>query len=146
MKFRIFCSRTPSSGSTSITSTACAWTLSPPCSISTTRARQGEWLPNQFGGRENLEAIAFLKRLNEVVHTRQPGTLMIAEESTSWPSVSRPTYAGGLGFDLKWNMGWMNDTLRYFALDPIHRKFHHGELTFSHALCLQREFYSASLA
>jgi len=102
--------------------------------------REGEWLPNQFGGRENLEAIAFLKRLNEVVHTRQPGTLMIAEESTSWPSVSRPTYAGGLGFDLKWNMGWMNDTLRYFALDPIHRKFHHGELTFSMLYAFNENF------
>ncbi|MGH9729505.1 MAG: 1,4-alpha-glucan branching protein GlgB [Candidatus Acidiferrales bacterium] len=102
--------------------------------------REGEWLPNQFGGRENLEAIAFLKRLNEVVHTRQPGTLMIAEESTSWPSVSRPTYAGGLGFDLKWNMGWMNDTLRYFSLDPIHRKFHHGELTFSMLYAFNENF------
>ncbi|HET6201080.1 MAG TPA: 1,4-alpha-glucan branching protein GlgB [Candidatus Acidoferrales bacterium] len=102
--------------------------------------RHDEWLPNQFGGRENLEAIAFLKRLNEVVHTRQPGTLMIAEESTSWPSVSRPTYAGGLGFDLKWNMGWMNDTLRYFALDPIHRKFHHGELTFSMLYAFNENF------
>lgn len=78
--------------------------------------------------------------MNEVVHTRQPGTLMIAEESTSWPSVSRPTYAGGLGFDLKWNMGWMNDTLRYFALDPIHRKFHHGELTFSMLYAFNENF------
>ena len=102
--------------------------------------RHGEWLPNQFGGRENLEAIAFLKRLNEVVHTRQPGALTIAEESTAWPSVSRPTYAGGLGFDLKWNMGWMNDTLRYFALDPIHRKFHHGELTFSMLYAFNENF------
>src|SRR5579859_5786062 len=102
--------------------------------------QEGEWLPNQFGGRENLEAIAFLKRLNEVVHTRQPGALMIAEESTSWPSVSRPTYSGGLGFDLKWNMGWMNDTLRYFALDPIHRKFHHGELTFSMLYAFNENF------
>jgi len=102
--------------------------------------RQGEWLPNQFGGRENLEAIAFLKRLNEVVHTRQPGALTIAEESTAWPSVSRPTYAGGLGFDLKWNMGWMNDVLHYFALDPIHRKFHHGELTFSMLYAFNENF------
>ncbi|HEV2298693.1 MAG TPA: 1,4-alpha-glucan branching protein GlgB [Candidatus Acidoferrales bacterium] len=100
----------------------------------------GDWLPNQFGGRENLEAVAFLKRMNEVVHARHPGALTIAEESTSWPAVSRPTYAGGLGFDLKWNMGWMNDTLRYFALDPIHRKFHHNELTFSMLYAFNENF------
>jgi 1,4-alpha-glucan branching enzyme len=93
--------------------------------------KPGEWLPNQFGGRENLEAIAFIKRLNEVVHARHPGIMTIAEESTSYPAVSRPTYVGGLGFDLKWNMGWMNDTLKYFATDPIYRKFHHNQLTFS---------------
>ena len=102
--------------------------------------REGEWLPNQFGGRENLEAIAFLKRMNEVVHARHPGVLTIAEESTAWPAVSRPTYIGGLGFDLKWNMGWMNDTLRYFALDPIHRRFHHGELTFSMLYAFNENF------
>jgi 1,4-alpha-glucan branching enzyme len=100
----------------------------------------GEWLPNEFGGRENLEAIAFLKRMNEVVHERHPGALTIAEESTSWPAVSRPTYAGGLGFDLKWNMGWMNDTLKYFALDPIHRKFHHNDLTFSMLYAFNENF------
>jgi 1,4-alpha-glucan branching enzyme len=93
--------------------------------------KSGEWVPNQFGGRENLEAIAFLKRLNEVVHARYPGIMTIAEESTSYPAVSRPTYVGGLGFDLKWNMGWMNDTLKYFQTDPIYRKFHHNQLTFS---------------
>ncbi|HVB58641.1 MAG TPA: 1,4-alpha-glucan branching protein GlgB [Candidatus Acidoferrales bacterium] len=93
--------------------------------------KPGEWIPNEFGGRENLEAIAFIKRLNEVLHTRQPGALMIAEESTAWPAVSRPVYIGGLGFDLKWNMGWMNDTLRYMELDPLFRQHHHGELTFS---------------
>jgi 1,4-alpha-glucan branching enzyme len=93
--------------------------------------REGEWVPNEFGGRENLPAIALLKRLNEVVHGRHPGVLMIAEESTSWPMVSRPTYAGGLGFSMKWNMGWMNDTLTYFSNDPVHRKFHHNEMTFS---------------
>jgi 1,4-alpha-glucan branching enzyme len=93
--------------------------------------KAGEWLPNEHGGRENLEAITFLKRLNELVHGRHPGALTIAEESTAWPAVTRPTYVGGLGFDLKWNMGWMNDTLRYFAHDPVYRKFHHNELTFS---------------
>ena len=93
--------------------------------------KEGEWIPNQYGGRENLEAIAFIKKLNEVAHTRNSGILMIAEESTSWPAVSRPTYVGGLGFDLKWNMGWMNDTLRYFSENPIHRKYHHNQLTFS---------------
>jgi 1,4-alpha-glucan branching enzyme len=93
--------------------------------------RAGEWIPNALGGRENLEAIAFIKHLNEVLHTRHPGALTIAEESTAWPAVSRPVYIGGLGFDLKWNMGWMNDTLRYMSLDPIFRSHHHGELTFS---------------
>jgi len=93
--------------------------------------KHGEWVPNKFGGRENLEAIDFVKRLNEVAHGRFPGILTIAEESTSWPSVSRPTYLGGLGFSLKWNMGWMNDTLKYFSANPIHRKYEHNKLTFS---------------
>lgn len=93
--------------------------------------KQGEWIPNAFGGRENFAAIALLKRLNEVVHARHPGALMVAEESTAWHGVSRPTYLGGLGFTLKWNLGWMNDTLAYFAEDPIHRKYHHNSLTFS---------------
>jgi 1,4-alpha-glucan branching enzyme len=92
---------------------------------------EGQWVPNQFGGRENLEAVDFLKEINIAVHEECPGILMIAEESTSWPQVSRPTYAGGLGFDLKWNMGWMNDTLRYMAENPIHRQYHHGMITFS---------------
>jgi 1,4-alpha-glucan branching enzyme len=92
--------------------------------------KEGEWVPNAFGGREDLEAISFLQELNEVVH-REPGVVSAAEESTAWPGVSRPTYLGGLGFGLKWNMGWMHDTLGYFARDPIHRQFHHHELTFS---------------
>ena len=100
----------------------------------------GEWIPNQFGGRENLEAIAFIRRLNEVLHTRYPGALMIAEESTSWPAVSRPTYVGGLGFDLKWNMGWMNDVLKYMSLDPIHRQYHHNQLTFSMLYAFHENF------
>ncbi len=93
--------------------------------------KEGEWIPNQYGGRENLEAINFIRELNVAVHEECPGILMIAEESTSWPQVSRPTYIGGLGFDLKWNMGWMNDTLCYMANEPIHRQYHQGELTFS---------------
>ncbi len=89
-----------------------------------------QWSPNQYGGNENLEAIAFVKRLNEVTHRECPGTLTIAEESTAWPQVSRPTYGGGLGFTFKWNMGWMHDTLSYMTKDPVHRKFHHNLLTF----------------
>ena len=100
----------------------------------------GEWIPNVYGGRENLEAIAFLKRLNELLHSHYPGALMIAEESTSWPAVSRPTYVGGLGFDLKWNMGWMNDTLKYVSLDPIHRQYHHNDLTFSMLYAFHENF------
>lgn len=91
----------------------------------------GEWIPNQFGGRENIGAINFLKRMNEKVHELFPGALTIAEESTAFGGVSRPTYCGGLGFSIKWNMGWMNDTLRYIGKDPIHRQYHHDELTFS---------------
>ncbi len=93
--------------------------------------KAGEWLPNRFGGRENLDAVEFLKEFNVQVHHHHPGVLTIAEESTSWPGVSRPTWLGGLGFSLKWNMGWMNDTLRYMRHDPVHRKYHHDELTFS---------------
>jgi len=93
--------------------------------------KEGEWLPNRLGGRENLEAVAFLKEFNVQVHQHHPGVVTIAEESTSWPGVSRPTDTGGLGFSLKWNMGWMNDTLRYMRQDPIHRRYHHNELTFS---------------
>jgi len=92
---------------------------------------EGEWIPNEFGGRENLGAVSLLKKFNEKIHLEYPGVLTIAEESTAWGGVSRPTYLGGLGFSLKWNMGWMNDTLRYMRHEPIHRKFHHDELTFS---------------
>jgi 1,4-alpha-glucan branching enzyme len=91
----------------------------------------GQWVPNQFGGNEDLDAVAFLKQLNEVVHGREPGTVSTAEESTAWPGVSRPTYLGGLGFGFKWNMGWMHDTLAYFQQDPVYRRWHHHELTFS---------------
>jgi 1,4-alpha-glucan branching enzyme len=99
-----------------------------------------EWVPNQYGGRENLEAIDFLRELNTVVHSEHPGAMVIAEESTSWPQVTRPTYLGGLGFSLKWNMGWMNDTLRYIAQNPIHRKYHHDLLTFSMLYCFTENF------
>jgi 1,4-alpha-glucan branching enzyme len=92
--------------------------------------RPGEWIPNAFGGRENLEAIDFLRRLNELVFRDVAGATTVAEESTAWPMVSQPTYLGGLGFGFKWNMGWMHDTLRYMSLDPIHRRFHHNALTF----------------
>jgi 1,4-alpha-glucan branching enzyme len=92
--------------------------------------KHGEWVPNVHGGRENLEAISFLRRLNEDVYREFPDVQMIAEESTAWPGVSRPTYVGGLGFGLKWDLGWMHDTLGYFARDPIHRRFHHDHLTF----------------
>ncbi len=92
---------------------------------------EGQWVPNEFGGREDLDAVAFLKELNEVVHARVPGVISAAEESTAWPGVSRPTYVGGLGFGLKWNMGWMHDTLAYFQQDPVYRRFHHHQLTFS---------------
>jgi len=93
--------------------------------------QSGEWIPNEFGGRENLEAVDFLKRFNELVHEYFPDVLTFAEESTSWPMVSRPTYLGGLGFDLKWNMGWMHDMLKYMGQDPIYRRYHHNNLTFS---------------
>ncbi len=93
--------------------------------------KEGEWIPNAYGGRENLEAISFLRRFNEVVYGAHPDMQTIAEESTAWPMVSRPVYVGGLGFGLKWNMGWMHDTLEYFSQDPIHRKYHHDQLTFN---------------
>jgi len=92
---------------------------------------EGEWLPNKHGGRENLEAVEFLKQFNHLVHERHPGAVTMAEESTSWPMVSRPTYLGGLGFTMKWNMGWMNDTLSFFENDPLYRSYHQDQLTFS---------------
>jgi 1,4-alpha-glucan branching enzyme len=92
---------------------------------------EGEWLPNRFGGREDLEAVSFLQELNAVVHGIHPGVAMIAEESTAWPGVSRPTEGGGLGFTFKWNMGWMHDTLDYVSKEPVHRRWHHDDLTFS---------------
>jgi 1,4-alpha-glucan branching enzyme len=102
--------------------------------------KAGEWLPNEQGGRENLQAVAFLRHLNEAVHSRHPGVMMIAEESTAWPAVTKPTYSGGLGFDLKWNMGWMNDTLRYMARESVHRTFHHNEMTFSMIYAFSENF------
>jgi len=92
--------------------------------------KPGQWLPNCYGGKENLDAIEFLKHLNSIVYQYFPGVMMIAEESTSWPGVSRPTYLGGLGFGFKWNMGWMHDVLDYMRKDPIHRRYHHNQLTF----------------
>jgi 1,4-alpha-glucan branching enzyme len=102
--------------------------------------REGEWVPNEFGGREDLEAIAFLKQFNELVHGREDGFISAAEESTTWPGVSRPTYVGGLGFGFKWNMGWMHDTLDYFGRDPIHRRFHHHQLTFGMTYAYSENF------
>ena len=102
--------------------------------------KPGEWLPNRFGGRENLEAIDFLRELNLMVHREFPGALTIAEESTAWPMVSRPVHLGGLGFSLKWNMGWMNDTLAYLRQDPIHRRYHHNQLTFGQLYAYSENF------
>ncbi|HXX12745.1 MAG TPA: 1,4-alpha-glucan branching protein GlgB [Burkholderiales bacterium] len=102
--------------------------------------KQGEWLPNKYGGRENLEAIEFLRDLNVMVHEEFPGALTCAEESTSWPMVSRPTYVGGLGFSIKWNMGWMNDTLSYIRLDPVFRRFNHNQLTFGQLYAYTENF------
>jgi 1,4-alpha-glucan branching enzyme len=102
--------------------------------------KAGQWIPNVFGGRENLDAIHFLKRCNEVCYERFPGVMTIAEESTSWPGVSRPTYLGGLGFGFKWNMGWMHDFLEYMSLDSIYRRFHHGNITFSLLYAFQEHF------
>jgi len=102
--------------------------------------KAGEWLPNRFGGRENLEAVDFIRELNVMVHEQFPGALTMAEESTSWPMVSRPTYLGGLGFSMKWNMGWMNDTLSYFKQDPVYRRYHHQQLTFGQLYAYTENF------
>jgi 1,4-alpha-glucan branching enzyme len=102
--------------------------------------KEGEWVPNVYGGRENLDAIHFIKQCNEVCYQRHPGVMNIAEESTAWPGVSRPTFLGGLGYGFKWNMGWMNDTLSYMALDPIFRRYHHGNATFSLVYAFHEHF------
>ena len=102
--------------------------------------KEGEWIPNKFGGRENLEAVDFLKKFNEIIHAEYPGFLTFAEESTAWPMVSRPVYLGGLGFDMKWNMGWMHDTLNYMQKDPVFRKYHHHQMTFSMIYAFNENF------
>ena len=102
--------------------------------------KTGEWIPNKYGGRENLEAVDFLRELNVMVHEEFPGALTMAEESTAWPGVSRPVYLGGLGFSIKWNMGWMNDTLSYFQHDPVYRRHHHNELTFGQLYAYTENF------
>jgi 1,4-alpha-glucan branching enzyme len=102
--------------------------------------QEGEWIPNRFGGHENLEAISFLRLLNESAYRDHPGVHIIAEESTAWPMVSRPTYVGGLGFGMKWNMGWMHDTLKYMHEEPVYRRWHHNELTFSLAYAFTENF------
>ena len=93
--------------------------------------KPGEWAPNREGGRENIEAVAFLRELTSIVDERHPGCMMFAEESTAWPGVTRPAAEHGLGFTFKWNLGWMHDTLRYLRRDPVHRCFHHDELSFA---------------
>jgi 1,4-alpha-glucan branching enzyme len=107
--------------------------------------KRGQWTPNRYGGNENLEAIAFLREMNERVYGRHPGAVTIAEESTAFPGVSRPTYLGGLGFGFKWDMGWMHDTLSYFHEDPVHRRYHHNKLTFR-GLYLQTEHFVLPLS
>ena len=102
--------------------------------------REGEWIPNQYGGRENIDALGFLRDLNRIVHQYYPGVLMVAEESTAWPGVTHPVDRGGLGFDLKWNMGWMHDMLEYFSKDPIHRGYHHRNLTFALLYAFSEQF------
>jgi 1,4-alpha-glucan branching enzyme len=107
--------------------------------------KEGEWLANQHGGRENLEAIAFLKQFNQTIHDECPGAITIAEESTAWPGVTTPVNEGGLGFTFKWNMGWMHDTLAYFARDPVHRRFHQ-DAHVRDAVRVQRALHHAAVA
>ena len=125
-------------------STACAWMPSPPCSTSTT-PEAGRVDAQRIRRHENLEAIDFLASSTRSFILSFRVSLTLAEDSTAWPSVSRPTYVGGLGFALKWNMGWMNDILAYMSKDPVHRRYHHDHLTFVTALCLHRELHSAVL-
>jgi 1,4-alpha-glucan branching enzyme len=101
---------------------------------------EGQWTPNRYGGRENLEAVEFLQELNAMVESHCPGAIMIAEESTAWPGVTAPTSEGGLGFHYKWNMGWMHDTLRYMQHEPIHRRFHHHDFTFGMVYAYSEKF------
>lgn len=103
--------------------------------------RPGEWIPNRYGGRENLEAVEFLRLCNERIYALHPGVMTVAEESTAWPMVSRPTYLGGLGFGYKWDLGWMHDTLRYLGRDPVHRKYHHNDLTFRMLYAFTENFF-----
>jgi 1,4-alpha-glucan branching enzyme len=102
--------------------------------------KDGEWYPNEFGGRENLDAVSFLQEMNATVYKRVPGIMTIAEESTAWPGVTTPTEFGGLGFGYKWNMGWMHDSLQYIEREPIHRQYHHGEMTFSMVYAYSEHF------
>ena len=139
-------SPTRSTGWRSSTSTACGSTRSPPCSTSTTPASPASGCPNEYGGRENLEAIAFLQEANATVLQAHPGRHHRSPRSPpSWPGVSRPTYLGGLGFGFKWNMGWMHDTLDYMSRDPIYRQYHHNELTFAMLYAWQRELRPAAV-
>ena len=141
-----FSSATPCSGSTAITSTACVWTPSPPCSTSTIRASKASGFPTNLAGAKTWKRFRFLKQVNQEAITEFPGIQTIAEESTAWPMVSRPPYIGGLGFGMKWDMGWMHDTLLYFSKEPIHRKYHHNKLTFRGLYMFHRELRAAAVA
>ena len=108
--------------------------------------KEGEWIPNIYGGRENLESIAFLQELRRAIDERCPGAILVAEESTAWPGVTRSPDEGGLGFHYKWNMGWMHDTLDYIGHEPIHRRYHHQPDDFRHALRVLRAVHPAAVA